>query len=471
MNEAPGKPPLVGQVLAGKYRVERVLGSGGMGVVVAATHLDLRELRAVKLMHAESAANPRSVERFLREARAAAQLRSDHVAAVLDVGRLETGVPYIVMEHLTGSDLGKISKLRGPLPFEDAALYVAQAATAIAEAHAAGIVHRDLKPSNLFLTKARDGSPCVKVLDFGISKMTRADGDSCPEVTRTTELMGSPLYMAPEQMRSSRMADTRSDVWGLGVILYKLVTARLPFHAKGLLEICTVVLERPPVPPSALRADIPEDLEEIILRCLVKDPAKRLASAADLAAALTRFLERRPSGPPVPVELADEPDAPVSVGARTTSPDLADDTLIPVDLVDEPDEPRVRPAPAPAEHAAAPRKVRTPVRAAQAPRRRRARGALAVLFAVLAGTVGSLAALAAGGTLVSQDQPLAHVRVRSPLRPAGADAVSWSPAPTEPPPARAGTFVAAACPVARERPANRPGGPDDPFRLLDPQPR
>jgi len=158
----------VGDVLAGKYRVEKILGMGGMGIVVAAMHLDLREMRAIKLIRPD-ARSAQSVERFLREARAVVRLRSEHVAEVYDVGRLESGAPYIVMELLEGQDLSTISKMRGTLPIEEAVLYVTQACHALAEAHAAGIVHRDLKPGNLFLTRRPDGSVCIKVLDFGIS--------------------------------------------------------------------------------------------------------------------------------------------------------------------------------------------------------------------------------------------------------------------------------------------------------------
>jgi serine/threonine-protein kinase len=474
MGKAPSTPPLIGQVLAGKYRIERVLGSGGMGIVVAATHLDLQEVRAIKLMHPENVGNAQAVERFLREARAAVRLESEHVARVLDVGRLASGAPYIVMEHLTGSDLGEISRLRGPLPIQEAALYVAQAASAIAEAHAAGVIHRDLKPSNLFLTTARDGSPCIKVLDFGISKVACPDGDAALDMTKSRELMGSPLFMAPELMRSSQTASARSDIWGLGVILYKLLTGRLPFVAKGLLETCMVVLERPPVRPSTLRPDLPRELEMVTLRCLIKDPARRLASAVELAAALAPFAAGRPSAERISVELLDAPEAPISVPARTTHFEIAEDAPIPVELVDEPDEPRVFEGPKPsarsAEHAAVPktrRKPRTRAPVPPAPRRRRARGPMAVLAAVLVGIVGSSAALAGSGALVSRHQQLEAVR-RVPVAPRDEVVTEPSPARTEPPPASSHAFVPAVCPAVWRRPATRPGEPDDPFRLRDP---
>src|SRR4051812_25974976 len=187
-------PVKQGDVLAGKYRVERVLGIGGMGVVVAATHLDLLELRALKFMLPEALDDAEAVERFVREARAAARLKSEYVAKVLDVGRLENGAPYMVMEHLDGNDLDVVIKQQGPLPHDLAALSAIQACSALAEAHSLGIIHRDLKPSNLFLTHRPDGSPCVKVLDFGISKISGAGLE--PEMTKTNAVMGSPFYMS-----------------------------------------------------------------------------------------------------------------------------------------------------------------------------------------------------------------------------------------------------------------------------------
>ncbi|HEY3500068.1 MAG TPA: serine/threonine-protein kinase, partial [Polyangiaceae bacterium] len=214
-----------GQVLAGKYAVERVLGRGGMGVVVAAQHLQLFHHVAIKLMLPEVAANSEAVLRFVREARAVTRIKSEHVVRVSDVGTLDSGEPFMVMEYLEGADLGALLLQRGPLPIAEAAEYVLQACDAIAEAHALGIIHRDLKPPNLYLSRRADGSPVVKVLDFGISKAQTAAGDA---MTRTSALMGSPLYMSPEQMTSSRDVDPRSDIWSLGIILYKLVSGRLP---------------------------------------------------------------------------------------------------------------------------------------------------------------------------------------------------------------------------------------------------
>ena len=276
-----------GEVLAGKYRVERVLGMGGMGVVVAAMHLDLHELRAIKFMLSTALDNAEAVERFMREARAAARLRSEHVARVHDVGHLDNGAPYMVMEYLAGADLGSVLKQRGPLPAHEAALYAIQVCSALAEAHSSGVIHRDLKPANLFLTQRPDGTPCVKVLDFGISKVTGAGSDF--EMTKTHAVLGSPHYMSPEQMRSSRSVDARTDIWSLGVILYKLVTGKAPFRGQNITELISAVLEGAPPAPSTLRAGLPLGLDEIIARCLSRKPEGRYPSVNDLAAALMPF--------------------------------------------------------------------------------------------------------------------------------------------------------------------------------------
>lgn len=281
-------PVAIGEVLAGKYRIDRVLGQGGMGIVVAATHVHLRQKVAIKFLL--KGARGDVVARFLREARSAARLKSEHVARVLDVGELPTGSPYMVMEYLEGSDLEGVLAQRGPLPIEEAVLHVLQACEAIAEAHAAGIVHRDLKPANLFLTRTPDGSGSVKVLDFGISKDTTEDGgDESASLTRTTAVLGSPSYMAPEQMRSTRDADARADIWSLGVILYELLTGAVPFNAESFVELALKVISDEPPPPTNFRADLPPGLEAAILRCIRKEPSERFASVTELASAIAPF--------------------------------------------------------------------------------------------------------------------------------------------------------------------------------------
>ncbi|WP_437671182.1 protein kinase domain-containing protein [Sorangium sp. So ce131] len=270
-----------GDILAGKYRVERVLGSGNMGVVVAATHMGHGQLVALKLMLPGRTAGPEQRERFLREARAAVRLRSQYVARVLDVDALQNGAPYIAMEFLDGQDLAALLQVRGPLPYHEATEYVLQACEAVGEAHAVGIVHRDLKPANLFLTEDVSGSPCIKVLDFGVSKLV---GDLT--LTNNSQALGSPLYMSPEQMNSSRDVDARSDLWALGVSLYQLVAGRTPFHADTIQALCTRVFFGRPTPLGEYRSNTPPEFEAVILRCLERDPERRWRDVAEFAAAL-----------------------------------------------------------------------------------------------------------------------------------------------------------------------------------------
>ena len=280
-------PVAVGDVIAGKYRIDRVLGAGGMGVVVAAEHLQLRQIVAIKFVLPDALGSSEALERFLREARAVVRLRSEHVARVIDVGTLANGSPFMIMEFLSGSTLGALLERESPLPVSDVVYYIIQACEALAEAHSLGIVHRDLKPENLFLTHSVSGAPLVKVLDFGVSKMDSMTGTR--GLTRTAALMGSPLYMAPEQMRSARDATARSDIWALGVVLYHLLGHNLPFDAESMPELCLKVTLERPVPLRSRRADVPGALETVVMRCLEKDPARRYGNAAELASALEPF--------------------------------------------------------------------------------------------------------------------------------------------------------------------------------------
>jgi serine/threonine-protein kinase len=289
-----GEGVVPGDLIAGKYRVEKVLGIGGMGVVVSARHLALDEQVAIKLLLPETLKNPEAVSRFVREARAAVKIKSEHVARVSDVGQLENGSPYMVMEFLQGGDLADWLTQNGPLPFEQAVDFVLQACVAVADAHALGIVHRDLKPSNLYCVRRSDGQLMIKVLDFGISKMTNLDGSATgAELTKTNAVMGSPLYMSPEQMRSARDVDSATDTWALGVILFELITGRRPFSADTLTELVMKVASDAPPPLATYRPDAPPGLDEVIATCLAKDRRKRYPNVGALSLALLPFAPKR----------------------------------------------------------------------------------------------------------------------------------------------------------------------------------
>ena len=277
-------PVQPGQILAGKFEVERVLGAGGMGIVVAARHTQLGQRVALKFLLPVACEVPGAVARFLREGKAAARITSEHVARVMDTGVLDGGAPYLVMEYLEGSDLGEVVQNRGRIPADDAIEYVLQACEAIVEAHELGIVHRDLKPANLFLSKRADGSPLVKVLDFGISKVEGSGSRS--QLTSASVLMGSPRYMSPEQMMSAKDVDARTDVWALGVILFELTTGKSVWSADTMQGLCALIASSPAPLLRTLAPDAPELLEDVVARCLAKSRDDRIASVADLALAL-----------------------------------------------------------------------------------------------------------------------------------------------------------------------------------------
>ena len=282
--------PKPGTLIAKKYRVVRPIGSGGMGLVVLATHVDLGERVALKFLHPEHARNDQVAARFLREGRSAFRIRSEHVARVIDAGRLDDGASYLAMEYLEGRDLAAQLSRHGPLPVRDAVDYVIQACEAVAASHALGIVHRDLKPANLFLTMRPDGTPSIKVLDFGISKVARAaPGETETGLTGTVQRMGSPSYMSPEQMTSSRDVDGRTDVWALGVVLFELLSGKLPFSGGNVADVGLKVLRDPPASLIALAPTVPKELEVAIVRCLEKKPDDRFDEVDELAEALVPF--------------------------------------------------------------------------------------------------------------------------------------------------------------------------------------
>jgi serine/threonine-protein kinase len=295
------------EVIDGKYRIERLLGQGGMGAVYVAEELGLSRRVAMKVLLPGAAANADLLARFEREGRAAAALESDHVTRIFGVGRLASGAPYIVMELLDGKDLADTLAERGPLPVQEVVRVVIDACDALAEAHARGIIHRDLKPANLFFAKRANGNVTLKVLDFGISKTTStAVGAPSHGLTGTSALMGTPNYMSPEQIRDARDVDARTDIWALGVTMYELLVGSVPFSGSSLADLCVAVLMNPHASITARRTDVPPAFEAIVNRCLAKDAAARFSTATELANALRALdtlsmrPESQPNAPPAP---------------------------------------------------------------------------------------------------------------------------------------------------------------------------
>jgi serine/threonine protein kinase len=313
---APVSLPQPGETLGGKYAIVRVVGEGGMGTVYEATHTRLRHRVAIKVLMPNLLHMADVVARFEREGRTAAQLRGRHVAHVLDVDVTDGGLPYMVMEYLEGRDLDSELQERGRLPVPEAVDYVLQACDAMAEAHAAGIVHRDLKPANLFLCPETSGR-VVKVLDFGISKIT-SDDDA--RLTGTHATVGTPLYMSPEQVRSPKSVDSRTDIWSLGVILFELLTGRTPFLGSTTGAAASIVID--PVPSMRdLGVELPEALEAAILRSLEKDPGRRFADVRSFASSIASFAAaispRRTSHPSATEPGADRSDAALALELPT----------------------------------------------------------------------------------------------------------------------------------------------------------
>lgn len=311
--------PVPGEVIAGKYRVDRLVGRGGMGVVLSAQHVALGQTVAIKVLSTAGLDEARTREasaRFLREGQSAARLTSDHVVRIYDVGTLDSGAPFMVMELLRGEDLATLLERQGPAPVEVAIEYVLQACDAVAEAHTTGIVHRDLKPSNLFVSRRSDGRPLVKVLDFGISKAMNPAGDPFEgSLTETRSVVGSPYYMSPEQVRDAKRVDARTDIWSLGMILYELLTGEPAFNADTLPGICAAIAADAPVPIRERRPDVPPEVEALVMRCLEKDPAKRFQSVSELSRALAPFAPSNPRSSTLyaagPVGLLDSLDRPM----------------------------------------------------------------------------------------------------------------------------------------------------------------
>jgi serine/threonine-protein kinase len=278
------------QLLEDNYALERVIGCGGAGVVVAARHLRLGLRVALKFLRPDKPRDAEATARFVREGQIMARIRSPHVARMLDIGRLPDGEPFLVMEYLEGCDLSALLDARGPLASAEAVAYVRQAAAGLAAAHAHGVIHRDLKPSNLFLTLAPNGTPLVKLVDFGTAEPS-ANTDDSASAGKPTD-MGSPPFVAPEQLRAERPADAKSDIWALGATLFTLLAGRSPFERRYLSETYLAILAGRVPDLCALRPDIERPLAAIVERCLAGDPEQRFASAAELGAALAPFATR-----------------------------------------------------------------------------------------------------------------------------------------------------------------------------------
>ena len=286
-----------GTILLGKYRIDEVIGTGGMGRVVRASHLYLQQSVAIKILLPQMAESPSTVARFLREAQATVRLKSEHIARVIDVGTMPDGIPFMVMEHLEGNDLNQILRHHGPQTPEIVCDLMLQACEGMAEAHAMGIVHRDIKPSNYYITRRPDGSMLLKILDFGISKTPVG----YEELTGTQTVIGTPTYMSPEQMKSGKQTDARSDIWSMGVVMYQLLQGQPPFSGESYAEL---VLKVGTEAPSPLHVQLPAGLGEVILRCLEKDPKNRLQNVGELARMLAPF--------------ASDPATAAATAARTT---------------------------------------------------------------------------------------------------------------------------------------------------------
>jgi serine/threonine protein kinase len=433
-----GFPPPAGAVIDDKFVVSELIGSGGMGVVIAARHRALGRLVAIKFLHPEFASSPEIVQRFLREARATSRLKSEHVVGIIDVGTLPSGIPYFVMEHLTGTDLATQLQKHGPLGIDEVLDYVLQALEAIAEAHRAGVVHRDLKPANLLLTTREDDSDFIKVLDFGTSKLLRNDATYHELITRSGSLLGSPLYMSPEQIRNAGEVDARSDIWSLGVVMHELLTGHAPFQGRFLAEIITSICEDDYAPPA--REDLPAELAEILMKCLQKERGQRFQTAEQLARAflpiirtvasqvsIERILRLPSSAPPPRMDV-------LSVEMLGAGRFSVTDALRQISSV----EPQER-----------------DIVESKKPRSRR--GWAATLGLLALGALGSVAWLSSNSHSVTERSPAS-----SPVLPAAVAAVATigNAVPAKALPDRAARDDAAARKPARlQRPPARPSGP------------
>src|SRR5215213_901336 len=288
---------LLGQVLAGKYRIEEKIDEGGMGCVYRATHVLMEKTVAVKVLHPALAADDKIVARFTREAKAASRISHPHAISVTDFGESENGIVYLVMEYLRGRTLKDISRGEGPLPLARVVEIVRQVSGALEAAHAEGVVHRDLKSDNIMLEET-PGGDWAKVLDFGIAKIqqtAQSVHETDPGLTSPNLIIGTPQYMSPEQCSQASNIDARSDIYSFGVIIYEMLVGHVPFSGDSPTAIMMKHIQDPP--PSVLdeRRDLPEEVGRVVARALAKRPEDRFQKAGDLAAALAEAAVEAPA--------------------------------------------------------------------------------------------------------------------------------------------------------------------------------
>ncbi len=285
---------LIGRTLDGRYAIVRLLGQGGMGAVYEARHTGTGRRVAVKIILGAGAKEEAQLLRFQREARAVGAVESEHIAQVFDTGRDELeGAPYIAMEFLEGEDVQDLLTRLGPLPVDLALRIALQACLGLERAHTAGVIHRDIKPANLFLARKEQGQRVIKLLDFGIAKITGPATDTHPDhgLTKTGAMMGSPLYMSPEQARGSVAVDARSDLWSLGITLFQCISGRRPNEgAQGLGDLLLAIISEPAPDLQSVAPWAPAEVAQVVRRALTIDPAGRYATAGELAAALRALL-------------------------------------------------------------------------------------------------------------------------------------------------------------------------------------
>ena len=355
--------PLVGQTLAGKYRIEKLIKTGGMGSVYRGKHVLMDKTVAIKVLRPSLAGDDAVVARFSREAKAASKISHPHAVNVTDFGEAEDGVVFLVMEYLDGRTLKEIINKEGPLALDRVIEIVRQVAGALDVAHSQGVVHRDLKSENIMLVH-HDGDEWAKVLDFGIAKIRQPEGAHDTEITQANLVVGTPQYMSPEQCSQSGGLDARSDIYSLGVILYEMLAGRVPFAGDSATAIMMKQVQDSPPSILSSRSDLPAAVDGVIKRALAKQPIDRFQSAGELAAALSAA-ESDESSAPAQVAVASTaahtlPNAPVDAGA-----DDADEvTLVrpreEIPPVSPPDRAPFQPAPPPSASSFNPWKIMVP---------------------------------------------------------------------------------------------------------------